>query len=244
MVIVGNAVLAFGIISVFGAAVHNNHRANAASPPVATVETAAAFDGFTSSARELPRGYRTNPATSPLAGFTPLSFPRPVRSCARTLVAPRSQRRYAPRPQMSTGKNEELSLQPCCRLLLLVRGLRSAESAAPRRRAGIVAVQHSRGGAMDARDRPPPAPSRRNCMSSSLALPVGDQAAGARDHGHEGREVVELQRILDHQVDMARGQQAVGVAVAAPAEELHLLGQRLVRFSQAPGNMIGAVEYM
>ena len=45
MVIVGNAVLAFGIISVFGAAVHNNHRANAASPPVATVETAAAFEG-------------------------------------------------------------------------------------------------------------------------------------------------------------------------------------------------------
>ena len=83
MVIVGKAVLAFGIISVFGAAVHNNHRANAASPPV--VETAAAFDGFTSSARELPRGYLTNPATSPLAGFTPAMLPPPpVRSCART----------------------------------------------------------------------------------------------------------------------------------------------------------------
>ena len=86
MVIVGKAVLAFGIISVFGAAVHNNHRANAASPPV---ETAAAFDGFTSSARELPRGYLANPATSPLAGFTPAMLPRPVRSCARTPIPSR-----------------------------------------------------------------------------------------------------------------------------------------------------------
>ena len=82
MVIVGKAVLAFGIISVFGAAVHNNHRANAASPPVATVETAAAFEGFTSSARELPRGYLTNPATSPLAGFTPAMLPPAQRARA------------------------------------------------------------------------------------------------------------------------------------------------------------------
>jgi hypothetical protein len=32
MVIAGKAVLAVGIIAVFGAAVHNNHRASAASP--------------------------------------------------------------------------------------------------------------------------------------------------------------------------------------------------------------------
>ena len=90
MVIVGNAVLAFGIISVFGAAVHNNHRANAASPPVPIVETAAAFDGFTSSARELPRGYLTNPATSPLAGFTPVMLPpaRPILHSDTYPVAP------------------------------------------------------------------------------------------------------------------------------------------------------------
>jgi len=90
MVIVGNAVLAFGIISVFGAAVHNNHRANAASPPVAAVETAAAFEGFTSSARELPRGYLTNPATSPLAGFTPVMLPpaRPILRSDTYPVAP------------------------------------------------------------------------------------------------------------------------------------------------------------
>ncbi len=60
------------------------------------------------------------------------------------------------------------------------------------------------------------------CMSSALAVPVGDQAAGARDHRRQGGEVVELEIVLDHQVDVARGQQAVGVAVAAPAEELHL----------------------
>ena len=97
MVIVGKAVLAFGIISVFGAAVHNNHRANAASPPVATVATAAAFDGFTSSARELPRGYLTNPATSPLAGFTPAMLPpaRPLLRAGTDPVAPPVQSEVA-----------------------------------------------------------------------------------------------------------------------------------------------------
>lgn len=91
MVINGTAVLAFGIISVLGAAVHNNHRANAANPPVAVVEMAAAFEGFTSSARELPRGYLANPATSPLAGFTPAMLPpsRPIlRSDAPPVVSP------------------------------------------------------------------------------------------------------------------------------------------------------------
>ena len=90
MVIVGKAVLAFGIISVFGVAVHNNHRANAASPPVATVETAAAFEGFTATARELPRGYLGNPATSPLAGFTPAMLPpaRPILRSDTYPVAP------------------------------------------------------------------------------------------------------------------------------------------------------------
>ena len=34
------------------------------------------------------------------------------------------------------------------------------------------------------------------------ALPVGDKPAGAFDDRHEGREVVEFQGILDHQVDM------------------------------------------
>jgi len=91
MVIAGKAVLAFGIISVFGAAVHNNHRANAASPPVVTVETAAAYEGFTSAARELPRGYLANPTTSPLAGFTPAILPpaRPIlRSDTHPVVPP------------------------------------------------------------------------------------------------------------------------------------------------------------
>jgi hypothetical protein len=90
MVIVGKTVLAFGIISVFGVAVHNHHRANAASPPLAIVETAAAFDGFTGSARELPRGYLANPATSPLAGFTPAMLPpaRPIFRSDAHPVAP------------------------------------------------------------------------------------------------------------------------------------------------------------
>ena len=73
MVINGTAVLAFGILSVLGVAVHNNHRANAASPTIA-VETVAA------TAPTLPRGYLADPATSPLAGFTPVMLPpaRPI----------------------------------------------------------------------------------------------------------------------------------------------------------------------
>jgi hypothetical protein len=75
MVINGKAVLALGIVSVLGVAVHNNHRANAASPPVATVEVAAKMEGLTRPGRDLPRGYLANPATSPLAGFSPAMLP-------------------------------------------------------------------------------------------------------------------------------------------------------------------------
>jgi hypothetical protein len=78
MVINGTAVLAFGIMSVIGVAVHNNHRANAASPTIAAVEMAAA--SRESATSELPPGYWGNPATSPLAGFTPVALPpaRPI----------------------------------------------------------------------------------------------------------------------------------------------------------------------
>src|SRR4051812_7131449 len=48
-----------------------------------------------------------------------------------------------------------------------------------------------------------------------LAVPVGDDPAGALDDRHEGREVVELQPVLDDEVDVTRSQQAVGIAVAA-----------------------------
>jgi hypothetical protein len=73
MVINGTAVLAFGIMSVLGVAVHNNQRANAASPTMAAVETAAASRESISS--ELPRGYIGNAATSPLAGLTTVALP-------------------------------------------------------------------------------------------------------------------------------------------------------------------------
>ena len=74
MVINGTAVLAFGILSVLGVAVHNNHRANAAGPTIAAVEMVAA------AAPELPRGYLADPATSPLAGPVPFVLPpsRPI----------------------------------------------------------------------------------------------------------------------------------------------------------------------
>lgn len=73
MVINGTAVLVFGIMSVLGVAVHNNQRANAASPTMAAVEMAAASRESVES--ELPRGYIGNPETSPLAGITRVALP-------------------------------------------------------------------------------------------------------------------------------------------------------------------------
>ena len=76
MLIVGKAVLAFGIFSVFGAAVHNHNRVG---PEVADISTAAAQAPAPAieeagliivapTAAGLPRGYWSNPATSPLQG--------------------------------------------------------------------------------------------------------------------------------------------------------------------------------
>jgi hypothetical protein len=77
MFIIGKAVLAFGIFSVFGAAVHNH---NQAAPQVANVSSVAArattpalqetdLIVVASTATGLPRGYWSNPATSPLQGI-------------------------------------------------------------------------------------------------------------------------------------------------------------------------------
>jgi hypothetical protein len=89
MVIVGKAVLAFGILSVFGAAVHNNHRAQASDASAAIVRTAAATAAVAGARHELPRGYWTNPATSPLVGANPRTLPPTgpiLRSDARPVV--------------------------------------------------------------------------------------------------------------------------------------------------------------
>ncbi|GEP61205.1 hypothetical protein [Reyranella soli] len=66
MVISDKAVLAFGILSVIGVFAYNHHRAYAGDLPVVAVEMAAAVRE--NPAPELPRGYLTNPDTSPLAG--------------------------------------------------------------------------------------------------------------------------------------------------------------------------------
>ena len=86
MVINGTVVLAVGILSVLGVAVHNNHRASAASPTIAAAEAVAA------PAPELPRGYLANPATSPLAGFAPAALPpaRPILRSDSYLATPAS----------------------------------------------------------------------------------------------------------------------------------------------------------
>ncbi len=66
----GTAVLAFGIAAVLGVAVYNNQRANAASSADAAVEMAL-HEGEVG---ELPPNYFTNPATSPLAGVSPVAL--------------------------------------------------------------------------------------------------------------------------------------------------------------------------
>ena len=73
MVINDKAVLAFGVLSVLGVVVHNHQRAYAASLPVAVVEMAAAVRDTPEP--ELPRGYLTNPSTSPLAGVITVTLP-------------------------------------------------------------------------------------------------------------------------------------------------------------------------
>ena len=66
MVINGNVVLAFGVLSMLGVVVHNHQRAYATSRPVAVVEMASAVRDTPEPV--LPRGFFTNPSTSPLAG--------------------------------------------------------------------------------------------------------------------------------------------------------------------------------
>jgi hypothetical protein len=77
MLIMGKAVLAFGIFSVFGAAVHNhsqagtlvvNFSAAAAQASGPTIEEAGLIIAATSNG--LSRGYWSNPGTSPLQGIS------------------------------------------------------------------------------------------------------------------------------------------------------------------------------
>ena len=80
MVINDKAVLAFGVLSVLGVVVHTQHRAYAASLPVAVVEMATAVRDNPEPV--LPHGYLTNPSTSPLAGVMTVTLP-PARPIAR-----------------------------------------------------------------------------------------------------------------------------------------------------------------
>src|SRR5262249_37389221 len=54
-------------------------------------------------------------------------------------------------------------------------------------------------------------------------VPGGDDAAGAADDGHQWEHVVRLEFGLDHEVDVAGGEHAIGVAVSAIAREPHRL---------------------
>jgi len=77
MLIMGKAVLALGIFSVVGAAAHNHSLAASRFEPASTFAIQAPTPainhaGFTIAApttAELPRGYWSNPATSPLQGM-------------------------------------------------------------------------------------------------------------------------------------------------------------------------------
>src|SRR6266851_2478224 len=54
-----------------------------------------------------------------------------------------------------------------------------------------------------------------------LSLPVRDYPAGPGDDRDQGRDVVRLQLGLDHQIEMAGCEHAVGIAVAAIARQPH-----------------------
>ena len=76
MLIMGKAVLAFGIFSVFGAAVHNHSQAGtlvAGFSTAAVQANAPAIEEagliIAAAANGLPRGYWSNPGTSPLQGI-------------------------------------------------------------------------------------------------------------------------------------------------------------------------------
>src|SRR5438132_1389751 len=53
------------------------------------------------------------------------------------------------------------------------------------------------------------------------AFPGGDDASSADDDRHEGKHVVRLELRLDYQIDVARRQHAIGVAIPSIAREPH-----------------------
>lgn len=65
MIISGNAVLLLGVLSVFGAATHNHLRVHAAEVPAAVLT---AKTVVVQTQVQVPPGYWTDPATSPLQG--------------------------------------------------------------------------------------------------------------------------------------------------------------------------------
>ena len=68
------------------------------------------------------------------------------------------------------------------------------------------------------------------------AVPRRDDAAGAGDDRNERQDVVRLELGLDHQIDVAGSQHAVGVAIAAVARQPHHL------LDLAEGRAVGLVH--
>src|SRR6202171_1923570 len=67
---------------------------------------------------------------------------------------------------------------------------------------------------------------RRNNAAAALgglAVPGGDDAAGAGDDRNQCCDVIRFQFGLDHEIEMAGGQHAVGIAVAAIPRQPHRL---------------------
>src|SRR3954447_16379498 len=58
---------------------------------------------------------------------------------------------------------------------------------------------------------------------SGLAVPSGDDAAGAGDDRNQSRNVVGFQFGLDDEIEMAGSEHAVGIAIAAIARQPHAL---------------------
>src|SRR5260221_7906923 len=74
--------------------------------------------------------------------------------------------------------------------------------------------------------------------AEGLALPIGEDSAGAFDDRHHGAIVVWFQAGFDDQIDEAAGDQAIGVAIAAVARQLD------ARLEAGEGVAVSAAEHV
>ncbi len=63
-------------------------------------------------------------------------------------------------------------------------------------------------------------------MMGRVSLPVGDRATGGLNNPDRPLHIIGIQSCLDHQIDLACGQQRIGITIHAIAHQIGLLGHR------------------